>query len=483
MESDKAFQLRAGSIGVVESFYGEEISRELLAKIASTPIEQLLELADRLLKKNRWITSELFLRRSALKGESATASLFSISSQLQVHEDLYFDSSRHVSVADMAGFKHWFLYSESLVLPDPAFHWANELIAHEQRAPVDIAANSEWAAYGPRLAAYMTHHVQLRPLIECGGVVLVPDKHALFVPYDDETEIEPWMVDEISTFSSPNATDLGNIWLIGKRDPYLSWALVQTVLPTLPSWERAELEAEARIDPRAAAAALWNGRGVDEGRLVKDLYPYFDGSAAWLQLAVLARGHSLIPVPSSRLAREHLLRSSFVSLEGLAMSPTPPDHVKHAVHIGLPNLSTVTLDDLVRLRQNEELFARFRAAIVEVARIVADIESGDFSQLQREVQEAADSLVRPTYEELTRRSQSAKLRALIGGYASGAAVSLTLNGIVSLVSGPGQVLMRGAANVASSSTREKVRNRLAGRTRDIEIARSLLLSTLPPQVK
>lgn len=145
-------------------------------------------------------------------------------------------------------------------------------------------------------------------------------------------------------------------------------------------------------------------------------------------------------------------------------------------------MSEVTLADIVRLRLQEDVYEQVRLSLSDVARAVQDAGRPDsYRAYAKRIEECAEGCVRPTYEKLRQQHKRATRRALISGYGAGGLISLAINGVSTILSGPGSVAAHGAGNPLGNIAKSTMSKRSARKHRvaELKVGCSLLLSVLP----
>jgi hypothetical protein len=471
------------STGVIENFYGEPVSRSLAGKIRRTPIEQIEELARRLVRHNR--SMEL-----VLQGQSSEEDPLSISyqalqdSSFSIHGESYLSGGRAYALSQSEHFWHAVMSSDHLMIPDLALDAACQFVWSMDYAPTGIHST-----YLRLCRSRMAHAVEqiapLAPLVRDG--ILLPIGSPDVFSFDDHGEEA-----SLSNMSALAGISDRVYW----SDPYLAWLLVRHV-GVAEEWELEALDLH-RPGDFIAAAEHFLGKDAPERAAGHDI-PYLLQSTKQALLESYAHGATLediqsaiqfnhvyrstgiAPLTSSRITAAHLVRSSKVVIEGMAASAVNDlDPVMTAARYGIPSLRDVAIDDLVRLRLNEDIFHQVRRCLGELMQDVhqnSNIDEG-FERYARAVKLRAEDIVRPTYEKLSRARTRDNIASVVGGYAAGGLVSMIINGAALATSGIGALLVRSAAGSVGNVANRIVGSKGARNRKDTETACSILMSVL-----
>jgi hypothetical protein len=472
----------ASTIRIVEDFYGEPLSQDVLAKIRETPLDQLLELADRL-KSHDLLVAESrefreFSEKSRLKlmEEQRVPREYDqyLKTDLSCNDALILQAGRSAALQSMDELKRMIIYSESFLVPDDTFAWADALLIED-----DVGYSLDEKVEGESLARRLNELIPIAPLIRSGHILTVPGRHNFYVG-DGSRSIA---VD----------TDLSER-VAYRREPMLAWTVVNR-LKLIKDWElksmREEFEpwesmgdeldelAEICIDRlehglptedfvREVCAYLWPELNVIE---IQDL----------LNFSFITREARTVPVSARIQVLEHLRRSAAVLL------PEGDDHVGRApaaayspaVSYRVPALSNTTLEEVINLRLNEDLFAELRQKLVEV---VTEVGSSDPSQTSyssyiASVRTVANDLVRPTYDNLERQRKRATAKNWIWDRSTSGAVSLGINGIARILGVPA-TLSRGPAGTIGKGVGKISTKKSRRQQKDLEVAGAILVSLL-----
>jgi len=466
----------ATSVEIVESFYGEPISGELLHTIADTPSEQLLILADRVVKHGAWVEESLEIRgyssgnpyKSIREASLPKGYNVFTSRNIVCHDSTLMRGGIFCNLDEIGELAHLILYSEKFLVPDFILYWADQV-------------TTEWdafhrvdAAEGPNLARHLATLQSLLPLIRAGvAVPVMPGSHfSMGLEYADIA----------SRFD-------GRVLL---TDPFLAWYVANRT-NLIPEWERQQYrtqgiynlsffeEAERalerlRPDGEPTAMELSSLGGEISGDLWAKLSPAEVQNM--LSFAFIIRSTATSPLSAAKDTLTHIQRGGAVLLDddpGL-ISPT----FKAAVEYRLPSLRHASLSDLIRLRLNEEVFHELRGCLDAVA-ISAEHVSlrGGYGHFRTEFSKLSEDLVRPTYEKIQKMKRKASIRSLIWGAGTSGAISLGLSGAARLLGVP-RTVASGPARGVGQLAGKQAKKRLNAMVSDCEVAGSALLSLLDP---
>ena len=493
------------SIDVIETFYGEELSRELATKIRTTDIDQLEILCRRLARHNR--NMELVLRpgRSRSPDEPLSRRFEPFQSgTFSIHGEIYLEGGREFNFGQREDFWHTVMTCERVIIPDRMLDAAQDFLfildsgtgwgstnifsSRQREATADhgsFLASIKKDLYAQRenLARNAAIMIPVVPLIRAG--ILIPIGTAPYFSFEGHG-IDGSISDATSLHAGPMS--------LFCEDSYLAWILARRVM-RLPKWEAETLQIDVRNDPRHAARYLLGleGGGPDEDRydlvietITKLTESYGEPtSLPQVQDAVtlnyIYRHTGMRPLTSSRSTAIHMCRSSRALIEGFTEDLVGNfDPFVVAAKYSMPNLRHVASEDLVQLRLNEEIYSEFRLCIERLIRAAAKehhLASG-FDAYQRIVHECAEDIVRPTHERFETRRRRNKLSSTIVGYAAGGAVSFTLNGIATMLSGLPSSGLHTAANAIANATKEKSMKAMQRNLRDLDTACSIMASII-----
>lgn len=156
-------------------------------------------------------------------------------------------------------------------------------------------------------------------------------------------------------------------------------------------------------------------------------------------------------------------------------------HASDPLRFGIPSFEHVALDDIVRLRLNEELYNDLRDSLMRLSHDVAAVGNlGSYDEYSEVVKAAAVDTVLPVQERVAAKIKREKRFSLIKGYGAAGVIGLIINGIASVLPPPGGVLTRTAGNAAQNITRSRVQGKNQSKVSDLEVAHKILVSITDP---
>jgi len=147
------------------------------------------------------------------------------------------------------------------------------------------------------------------------------------------------------------------------------------------------------------------------------------------------------------------------------------------VQFGVPYLGSHSLDDIVSLRLNEDVFYTVRTALVDLQQ--ACLQEGvidDWVAYQCKVEEQAMDIVGPAHDVLQKQLKRRKIWTLLASSISSTLTKLTIRGAASLAGLPPVGAAAGPAGTAVGNAIKRGRS-----SRDLEVACSLLVGLLDPE--
>lgn len=464
------------TLAVVEEFYGEPISPGLLAKIRNTPLDQLLELADRLGNYGSKVNDLLETRIRHVDQRISVARLNGIpdtydhflGEDVFVHDRLILDGGYRRPVADIDEFKHLILYCGKILVPDLVLPWALGLVIESENG-YPLQEENE----GATLARFLRPLIQLAPLVRSGDLLLVPTADDLTVggsPFSAASDLgyqDVYSYDPVVSWTVVNELGIAEPWELTARD--LSEAELGEIAGYCISKLRADGEPtaeELRELADLVIGRIWPGTSAG---MIRDM----------LGFSFLVRESAVIPVSSDSMTFQHLQRSGDLLLNNqtTSLGKWPREEsILPAVKYRIPSLSHVSLDDLIRLRGNEEIFDELRMCLIglteKAAALPCDLGSQQYSITVREL---AEDIVRPTWQRIDQMRRRASIRSLIWGAASAGAASLGISALGSVVGVPPHIGSK-IGNSTANVVRSKVLRSRAKGIKDLEVAGSILLS-------
>jgi hypothetical protein len=199
--------------------------------------------------------------------------------------------------------------------------------------------------------------------------------------------------------------------------------------------------------------------------------------------ARIVRTSGTIPISSTETNLLHLKRCAAALLPGSGSEVIGTPEFTPSVEYRIPSLAHISLDDIIRIRLNEDIFEQLRLGLVKLTHEVHILSPGaDYRTYETTIRELADEIVRPLYDSMEKKRKRATTKSLIWGYITGRLVSLGVTAAAGMVGGPvgmlGAKAVTSAANAADSVTRKRV-GKLIGRNRhEYQTACSVLYSLL-----
>jgi hypothetical protein len=493
------------SIDILETFYGETLSRDLEATIRSTPVGQLEILCRQLARHNR--NMELVLRADRSADEQLSQRFASLrTGTFSLHGEIYLAGGREFDIGQREDFWHTVMTCERVIIPDRMLDAARDflLIVDTDMGPEsssifsnaqrEVAADrdsrlaavkKDLSVQRDKIARNAAKMVPVAPLIRAG--ILIPIASAPYFSFEGHG-----MDDAISGAASLHWGPMS----LFCEDPYLAWIMARRVMQ-LPRWQAEALQIDARNDPRTAAQYLLGFEGggsssdsdlVTANAITKLMDSYGERTSLSqaqdaVTLGYIHRHSGIKPLTSNRSTMIHMCRSSMALIEGFTEDFVGNfDPFVVAAQYGMPNLRHVATRDLVQLRLNEEIYSDFRLCMERLIHATAEGQdiAGGFDTYQRIVHERADDIVRPTYERFETRRRKNKLASTIVGYAAGGAVSLALNGVAAILSGVPSSGLHTAGNAIANATKEKSMKAMQRNLRDLDTACSIMATIVRP---
>lgn len=459
------------SLMIIEEFYGSQLSTELLHTIQNTPLDQLIELEKRLRRYSDRVAEVLDVRWGRRSADAARQTLrvlgisprydYFLSNGVFLHDRLFTTGGTGRAVTEVDELKHLLLYCDRPVIPDPVLAWIPSL--DDDASPPS----------GVRLTRAIRQILPLAPLMRSGDVLAIPPPSHLY--------IGDWPV------PSESAWETYSFYL---DDPYVAWTVVNDLgllepseLPQYGS-DPGELEEAARLALHRTETDL-RPDGPDFERLIRALMPKLwprsslDEIDDIVAFSHTARWAALIPIGSDPRTLHHIEAGGRILLEGGVEDGSAESSIfGPAIQYRIPRLSHVALEDIVALRQNEELFQDLREGLTRVAEEAAGADaSNGYEAYSQVVRSLAGDLIEPIHTRLERDRKRANRRNTIWGRALAGMVSLGVKGIGTLLGFPPPIPSK-LGTSAGTLARSKVTKRSASRRRDLEVAGSILYSLL-----
>jgi hypothetical protein len=427
-----------GSLHVVESYFGAELSADMvdvannlsarqLQKL-ETEIEQeqdqtedALSLENRPRQKPEFETyhwwkrdrrdpfarsNEEFFRKLYDKFSWTKRPHIAGAGEISVHEAVLPTAARDIHEASVL--KHLALYSEHTAVRDPLERLP--YVAYGQGAAPSLETRRGHLANGLRQL------LPIAPLVRDGTFILVGREGQGRGVFD----------------VNPDKTDPFLWWILGRCQPDMQQEIAQLY------------NQRAQLDPRAAVAHSnihdrLNGLHAEAQTVVRRHYPYAVSDEAWGQLMTMVgwtSRYSLAPVTADPLIMYHMTQGSRIALGGLPglySSAAHPSPQSAAISYQVPSLWDCSFPNIVRLRRSN-LFEKVRKGLVEVAIACAESNPESYDAYQQAVARCAQDIVGPLYRELEARRRRDRLASL-GITAVSEVVELGINGIAGKLAG------------------------------------------------
>jgi hypothetical protein len=273
--------------------------------------------------------------------------------------------------------------------------------------------------------------------------------------------------------------------VVYRNDPVLAWRVVQQLLDPANAWEVELQGLDVREDFSEVADFLltrWEDKvaspEISHLPLVQPRGVTVEQLEHATQLHAILGVFTLSPVITDPYVAEHLSLACRLLSKDLAARVTPTEPIE-GERMMVPSLAHLSLEDVVKVRLQEELFHSVRTALLkvqQVARQDATYDS-DFNAYLGTVRSAAEDIVRPEVERLDKEIRRLGTRSMILGRGAGGLVSLLLSTAATLVGVP-PPLSRTAGGGAGTATRGHVENKVRRGQDEAKTARSLLLALL-----
>jgi hypothetical protein len=448
----------ASSLGVVEEFFGVALNDEVIQKVRRLPAAQLEELRSRLFD-NETAYRALFLDR-VRRGDEPTGSRAEI---MHIHEDSLASGlgyARTTDIANAPALKHLALYCDRTVLEDP-------LTPSPLWLPLDAAISGDWRPAHHRqwrhdLADGLRQLKDLGDLVRTGCLVLVPPIRAHF---------------ERAPFSAQNIIhgllDPFSDWIVHQQRPQVLAAFRELVLA-----RRSLLSEDGLLPPEHRAefrhsVEQWRNLYAEMLATLARHYPFpvaIDELEHITDAAVMAHEFSLTPVTSNPHLAKHWEQYSRIVLGGHPSHAVPS--IGPAVRYTVPSLVNVRLDEVIRLRRNEEVFAELRSALQTLAEVCSAGAAPDgYQAYTTQVRNNAEDIVRPAFERLRKWRRRARLTKW-GGKALVTAATFGIGAVADTLASIAGDLAGGRAEGLITPKSERM-------IRDADLALGILKTIMP----
>ncbi len=431
----------ASSLDIVEEFIGVKLSDdgELVRAVMALPGEQFFELFTRLTSYNSTRTALQRGKPAPDYIEECTALPSSdeiqqyIGRPMHVHEASLAAARESTDIANISALKHLILYCDTIFMENPL----ENLIAPQE------------------IADALRQLQPIAPLVRSGNVVLARSLGA--------------------TSSYANQ----------RSDSFIAYLLKRDHPELLQAYEKAWRDCinhvrDNRTSPEGKPVqSRWQAIVEETEAALVQSYPrkVSMDEMRWIKhVQAVAQRYGWTPVTSSETMTYHIEQCVRLKLDGKPASLEPSSSpVGPAVSYGLPSLSEVSFADIIRLRENEPIFAEVRNALGQLATACAqEGQPSDYRSYKNTIHTHAEEIVRPAYEQLMKMQRRAQLRKL-AGMGIGKAVGLGLHAAEKTGFAPGAGK---AAGAAGSGTQKLVSGNAQRNHQDAEVGLDILKSIM-----
>jgi hypothetical protein len=271
-------------------------------------------------------------------------------------------------------------------------------------------------------------------------------------------------------------------------DDVLARDVVQ-VAELLPEWE---VEAAGftpedwQEDPRSVAAHCIStaieraGTGIDDWALPWEILDRpqraaegrIDLSAAssGFLLAQFVEGMSLTPFTLDQGVARHLAKIANGRAGKVKHSDLAPLAARE-----LPNLTNISLQDVLDLRQNEEIFEKVREALAGLSAVVASSHFESYEELRMGLRREVESKVIPVHRELSSLERRMARNSKIWSTLSAGVVRLGITGLHFVTHGFSAAAIEAAKIPAGDAVKAGVRRRAKNNARSVSAANKILI--------
>lgn len=453
------------SAAVIENFFDEKIGPRLFERILASPPSHLVAAAHAVSANAEHSRSQLHFRRDHDRGGEA-AHLF---------DELYLHDRRAGDAFASSTLKAAILYSERLVLRDPCLDWAEGIINEGEFAEVSPTRDRRNAL---ALKAALRRVQPILPLVEDGSVTLIASPtHLRLDPYDLRT---------LDDFAHDRGASDGVYRLAHREDPLLAWYLVNRYSPVEEWVYRKTWGLDPLVDYIEAAHNLANDAGHDPAMKPfpeQALAAVFGGASERditdaLSMQQLAQNLNIVPFTRSDVVRNHLVSSSRILFgEDPALTDFQREGVAAAVTYQLPGVSNVTLGDVVRLRQNEDVYHELRTGLTELAAAVAmNGHDASYANFEAVFNELSAHYLAERFEKLEAPAKRTTLARTVASWGASGAVSLMMNAVLLAVNPDPltEMAARAGGNLAANASKAAIDRGTVHRSREMETVRTLI---------
>lgn len=511
------------SLKLVQEFYGSSAT-DVARAATGTPAVQLRELADRLLANSERTPTLFGKLRSSPAARPSTVASDAIARGW---------NGTNASLEDIR-LKHMLLYCERIAIPDRLLSWAHGVTVDLEGLALDESElDQHW---GPQFRAALQQMAPLESLLDAGLVNLVPPFDVLGMDtgaprgrqvrsansafdLNEGAWVDPWSDPHTDAHDDVEARVLDLAYKASKRGELaapaedFSYVLDDETLRYYlnveagPGWHQepalvallAQRCAQAlggeltflELDPHdpqdwsdiVAEGLDYVGEGARDRDLVTPTLQFLAGKGAvgesdalrLLEFYVFTQHSDYVPVyfdKGTRSLREYLDRQAMKVLSG---SP-PPAAQRAGLDYLVPSLVNHSLADLVRLRQQEDVFQEVRTALRQLEDACAEratVSSRD--EYERLVRDVAAEAIGPAQRKLAKQVRQEKLARFVtaGGIAGG--LRLVFASAWKATGLPGSGAVGGAASWAGDKAIGRFRRE---RSKALELGNDLLVQML-----
>ncbi|MFC7848208.1 hypothetical protein ACFUTU_06980 [Arthrobacter sp. NPDC057388] len=147
-----------------------------------------------------------------------------------------------------------------------------------------------------------------------------------------------------------------------------------------------------------------------------------------------------------------------------------------ALALVLPALGNLTFQQLIKLREDDDVWADMRTALTHASAVAGELHAGGMGYLRflQSVKERVDDVVRPVSDRLQQDLKHEKWKSVVTSWYGAGLVQLAIHGIAMVL--PPVALTGGFAGRAA---KDAISHSRAGHIENLETASTLMLSLLP----
>lgn len=412
------------SLEAVEHFFGgEKVGPKLIEKVRSMPDDQVDELESHI--------AEAWLRQYRYLDSDGRG-------RIHLHEATFFNVGADADIAEIGALKYLLIYCKKIAITDPLRRLMVDSVMQEalgdpQKRMAEIFRKYASPAFPDtsmetypiekttKAAYYAECLRQLLPLaslIRKGIIVPVEWPPSIYSPNIlRQYNIKPQGADARAMTGS-----------IFGNDPYLNWI----------SQEYPDVIDEGRQKSLASMVLDDRGIGYNWEPLFKAYTSKYGADISPQELWNIRKFvHSLLTCELSSITSDpkiehHLARTARVLIDGQPGPEHSPAGL--AIRYNVPSLARKGLDEIISLRENEEVFENLREALGSLAAKCAEEQPGSFDEYKSIVGALAEDMVRPSIEKLKSWQRRSNVLAL-GGKSVGLGMGAGANLITTAIAG------------------------------------------------